>query len=146
MLQFMGLRRARPGTTQPLNNNNIVIRDKEIMTSNSLSAQSLSHVQLLSTLWTVAPQAPLSLEFSRQEYWSRLPSPSPFHLFKGTSFDKLTFNLNFESLVYHQLKGHVPWLLEKEMPAHSSLLAWRIPQTEEPGGLQSMGSQRVRHV
>ena len=36
-------------------------------------------------------------------------------------------------------------LLEKEMATHSSILAWRIPQTEEPGGLQSMGSQRVRH-
>ena len=30
-------------------------------------------------------------------------------------------------------------LLEKEMAAHSSILAWEIPQTEEPGGLQSMG-------
>ena len=35
--------------------------------------------------------------------------------------------------------------LEKEMAAHSSILAWKIPWTEEPGGLQSMGSQRVRH-
>ena len=35
--------------------------------------------------------------------------------------------------------------LEEEMAAHSSLLAWRIPWTEEPGGLQSMGSQGVRH-
>jgi len=35
--------------------------------------------------------------------------------------------------------------LEEEMPTHSSILAWRIPWTEEPGGLQSMGSQRVRH-
>ena len=35
--------------------------------------------------------------------------------------------------------------LEKRMATHSSVLAWRIPQTEEPGGLQSMGSQRVRH-
>ena len=33
-------------------------------------------------------------------------------------------------------------LLEKEMATHSSILAWRIPWTEEPGGLQSMGSQR----
>ena len=36
-------------------------------------------------------------------------------------------------------------LLEKEMATHSSILAWRIPQTEEHGKLQSMGSQRVRH-
>ena len=31
------------------------------------------------------------------------------------------------------------------MATHSTILAWRIPRTEEPGGLQSMGSQRVRH-
>ena len=35
--------------------------------------------------------------------------------------------------------------LEKEMATHSSILTWKIPWTEEPGGLQSMGSQRVRH-
>ena len=35
--------------------------------------------------------------------------------------------------------------LEKEMAAHSSLLAWRIPGTGEPGGLLSMGSHRVGH-
>ena len=35
--------------------------------------------------------------------------------------------------------------LEKEMAIHSSTLAWEIPWTEEPGRLQSMGSQRVRH-
>ena len=35
--------------------------------------------------------------------------------------------------------------LEKGMATHSSILAWRILWTEEPGGLQSMGSQRVRH-
>ena len=34
---------------------------------------------------------------------------------------------------------------EKGMATHSSILAWRIPWTEEPGGIQSMGSQRVRH-
>ena len=36
-------------------------------------------------------------------------------------------------------------LLEKEMATHPSTLAWKIPQMEEPGGLQSMGSQRVGH-
>ena len=35
--------------------------------------------------------------------------------------------------------------LEKEMATHSSIFAWKIPLTEEPGGLQFMGSQRVRH-
>ena len=35
--------------------------------------------------------------------------------------------------------------MEKGMATHSSILAWRIPWTEKPGGLQSMGSQRVGH-
>ena len=35
--------------------------------------------------------------------------------------------------------------LEKGMATHSSILSWEIPWTEEPGGLQSMGLQRVRH-
>ena len=36
--------------------------------------------------------------------------------------------------------------LEKEMATHSGILAWKIPWTEEPDRLQSMGSQRVRHM
>ena len=36
-------------------------------------------------------------------------------------------------------------LMEKEMATHSSVIAWRIPGTEEPGGLPSMGSHRVGH-
>ena len=44
-----------------------------------------------------------------------------------------------------ELPGTLKGPLEEDMATHSSILAWRIPQTEEPGGLQSMGSQRVRH-
>ena len=43
-------------------------------------AESLSHVWLSMTPWTIAHQAPLSMGFSRQEYWSGLPCPSPGHL------------------------------------------------------------------
>ena len=39
--------------------------------------KSLSRVQLFATLWTAAYKAPLSMEFSRQEYWNGLPFPSP---------------------------------------------------------------------
>ena len=42
-----------------------------------VSVKSLSRVQLFATLWTVAPQAPLSMGFSRQEYWSGFPFPPP---------------------------------------------------------------------
>ena len=49
------------------------------------------------------------------------------------------------------IAGDAGWLLsqedklKEEMATHSSILAWEIPWTEEPGGLQSMGSQRDRH-
>ena len=42
-----------------------------------MKVKSLSYVQLFVTPWTVAYQAPLSIGFSRQEYWSGLPFPSP---------------------------------------------------------------------
>ena len=45
-----------------------------------MHTQSLSHVRLFATLWTVARQAPLSMEFSRQEYQSGLPCSPPGHL------------------------------------------------------------------
>ena len=42
---------------------------------------------------------------------------------------------------FYPLAGKIP--IEKGMATHSSILAWRIPWTEEPGGLQSMGSQKL---
>ena len=48
-----------------------------LLKSESEVAQSLSRVRLLATLWTVAHQVPLPISFSRQEYWSGLPFPSP---------------------------------------------------------------------
>ena len=49
-----------------------------------------------------------------------------------TELSDLTFPFHFHAL-------------EKERATHSSVLAWKIPWTEGPGGLQSMGSRRVRH-
>ena len=42
-------------------------------------------------------------------------------------------------------REHLYTVVEKAMAPHSSILAWKIPWTEEPGGLQSMGLLRVRH-
>ena len=50
----------------------------------------------------------------------------------GTSLSDFTFTFPFHAL-------------EKEMATHSSVLAWRMPGTEEPGGLPSIGSHRVGH-
>ena len=50
------------------------------------------------------------------------------------------------TLYFHFVIGiQVRNVLEKAMATHSSVLAWRIPGTGEPGGLLSMGSHRVRH-
>ena len=45
----------------------------------------------------------------------------------------------------HSIPGRGEDPLEEGMATHSSILAWRIPWMEEPGGLQSIGSQRIRH-
>ena len=50
-----------------------------------------------------------------------------------------------EALYSQQKQNQELIALEKGMATHSSVLAWRIPWTEEPGGLQSMASQRVGH-
>ena len=50
---------------------------KMIQTKKKVKVKSLSHVRLSATLWTLAYQAPLSMGFSRQGYWSGLPFPSP---------------------------------------------------------------------
>ena len=66
----------------------------------------LSHVQLFVTPWTVSCQAPLSMEFSRQEYWSGLPRPSPGDLpdprIKPKSLALQAYSLLFELPVFNK--------------------------------------------
>ena len=115
----------------------------------------LSRVQLFATPWTVAYHAPPSMGFSRQEYWSGLPFPSPEDLpdpgiepgSPTFQADALTSEPPGKPLI-HYLGLLIAFLsimerlqdnMEKEMAAHSSTIAWKIPWTEEPGRLQSMG-------
>ena len=76
----------------------------------------------LVTPWTVARQALVSMGFPRQKYLSELPFISPGDLSNSG------------------IEPTDP--LENKMPTHFSVLAWEIPWTEEPGGLQSMGSPK----
>ena len=65
--------------------------------------------------------------------WRSLVGCSPW----GREESDTTERLHFSTFHFHAL--------EKEMAIHSSVLAWRIPGTGEPGGLPSLGSHRVRH-
>ena len=93
---------------------------------------------------TVALQGSLSLGFSGQEYWSGLPDPPPGELpdpvIEVASPASPALQESSEMWVC-SLGWQDP--VEEEMATHSSILAWEIPWTEEPGGLQSTGSQTV---
>ena len=64
--------------------------------------------------------------------WRSLVGCSPWGLEESAPLSDFTFTFHFHAL-------------EKEMATHSSILAWRIPGTEEPSGLLSMGFHRVGH-
>ena len=123
------------------------------------SVKSLSHIQLFATLWTIAYQAPPSMGFSREEYQSGLPFPSPGDppnpgiepRFPTLQADALPSELpglplcsaGKESTFNVRDLGSIPGLRispgeGKGYPTHSSILAWRIPWTA-----QFMGLQRV---
>ena len=87
--------------------------------------------------------------------WSPLKA---CRLWLFSSTERWQFWLSSQSSLVAQLVKNLPTVqetrvrslgwgdpLEKEMATHSSILAWKISQTEEPGGLQSMGSQRAGH-
>ena len=65
-------------------------------------------------------------------------------LYRASLVTQLVKNLPaMQETQVRSLRWKVP--LEEEMTTHSSILAWRIPRREEPGGLQSIGLQRVGH-
>ena len=106
----------------------------------------------LSDPMVAAHQAPPSMGFSRQECWSGVPLPSP-HAYLGltkfyTHTHIHTFCVIFGASLIAQLVKNLPAVqenrvlslgwedpLEEEMATHSSILAWRIPWTKEPGRL-----------
>ena len=127
-----------------------------------LAYQSLSHVQLFVTPWTVACQAPLFVGILHAKILKWMPCSPPG--------DLSTQEFNPGLLLYSQIHYRLwaSWLaqtvknlpalqethiwslgwenpLEKGMATHSSILACRIPWTEEPAALQSMGLQKAGH-
>ena len=89
--------------------------------------------------------------FSRQEYWSGFPFPSPGDPrdlgieSRSPALQAVAQLVNNLAAMRETWVRSLAWedTLEKEMAIHSRTTAWKIPWTEEPGRLQSMGSQRV---
>ena len=81
----------------------------------------LSHVQLFATLWTVAHQAPLFMGYSRQEYWSGLPSPPPE--------DLLGPGIQTVSLVSPALADGFPTTVPNQMNKILKIVSQRIKQS-----------------
>ena len=87
-----------------------------------MKVKSLSHVRLFATPWTVAHQAPQSMEFSRQEYWSGLPFPPPGDLlnpgiepgYPAFQADSFTISATREALA--EVKEALFSLLAKKNP------------------------------
>ena len=84
---------------------------------------SLSSVRLFATLWTVACKAPLSMGFSRQEYWSGLPCPPPGHL-SNPGIKPRSPTLQVDSLL-SELKLFFSWFPMTICLSHASLVAQR---------------------
>ena len=118
--------------------------------------QSLSCIQLFATPRTAAHQASLSLTISQSlPKFMSIESVMPSnHLILCHRTVSQTLAISWFFRIYLPMQEtremrvqSLGWEdpLEKEMATHSSIIAWKIPGTEEPGGLQSMGLQRVRH-
>ena len=82
-------------------------------------AQSFSHVQVFATLWTVAHQAPLSMAFSKQEYWSGLPFSSPGDIPKtGIELAFPALAGGFFTAVPPRKPRHPYWYFPDHTPQH----------------------------
>ena len=86
---------------------------------------------------------PLQLFYSRQGRTIRVPGAKVWASLMAQAVKDLPVTQETQETQVRSLGREDA--LEKETATHSSILAWRIPWTEEPDGLQSMGSQRVRH-
>ena len=115
-----------------------------------MKVKSLSRFRLLVTPWTATYQAPPSMGFSRQEYWSGVPLPSPtlmiiFYKHRNRTVLFKAMLENTERVIKTLLNLPGCLALDEKMATHSSVLAWRIPGMGKPGGLPSMGSHSVGH-
>ena len=94
-----------------------------------MKVKSLSRVQLVATPWTVAHQGPPSMEFSRQEYWSGLPFPSP-----GDRPD-LTIEPGSPTLQADTLPSEPPGKFKNQHPAPDYPISSHEAVKPSPGGV-----------
>ena len=93
--------------------------------------QSLSCIQRFVTGWTIACQAPLSVGFPRQEYWSGLPFPSPGHL-PDPGIEPVSIAWQADSLPLHHLGGPFSFLVELNMQTYYLKMNSSLPYGSVP--------------
>ena len=116
--------------------------------SNSLWLYGLQHARLpccSSSPGACSNPCPLSQWCHPTMSSSVAPFSSCLQSFPASGSNHPICSILLWKLKQTEIYIHMHIQLEEDMAPHSSVLAWRIPWTEEPGGLQSMGSQRVRH-
>ena len=101
-----------------------------------------SHIWLSATLRTGAYHTPLK---SYGIFQTRILEWVAISYSRGPSQPRDQTHISCVSFIGGEFFATEPPGMEKEMAIHSSTIAWKIPWTEKPGRLQSMGSQRVRH-
>ena len=116
---------------------NCFITPKAVLSPTELSSVPFSYSAMSDSLWLHGLQRSILLTVS----WPQVCEYTGFPVARVVRIHLPTQET--EETQLRSLGGEDP--LEKEMATQPGILAWRIPWTEEPGGLQSMGSHRVRH-
>ena len=127
----------------------------QIISHPHVSVLELSGTPRLPNLWTWMDSTPMPPKPMCGSYFPQMPLYSTVMRWEIWVLLSLYFTKSFtggsavkslpamEEMLLWSLDGEDP--LEEEMATHSSILAWKVPWIEQPGGLRSMGLQRVRH-
>ena len=106
--------------------------------SSACMLSRFSRVWLFVTPWTVACQAPLSMRFSRQEYWSGLPFPAPGY---GMSDKNITWIYSWENVRSTQIEGH--FIKINQLYISMSCHEWQLPPPPPPPAKKTLQKYNV---
>ena len=101
-----------------------------------MKVKSLSHVRLFVTLWTVVHQAPPSMGFSKQEYWSGLPFPSPEYIMRNARMDEAQAGIKIAGRIINNLRYTDDTTLMAESEEELKSLLMKVKEKSGKPGLK----------